>query len=260
MVLTFDIANAKSNASTHTNYLTKLLKNGPHFREAAHNYTGQSGLINSPGLFGSANWRSAEGHRSLSERGIIAAKPARSTPYFQSCEAARAALWGGAGPGGVTAAVVVDVARLRLRVRVVQPQQEPNADAVGGRGAVGQRDLLPGVGQLHHQPVRTTRSRKRGVRRCGHESAASAPGNDDPPDHALHRSGRIRRAFCIRIRGIGAFGCFQGELVDMHIAGGHHAPGRGDAYLWFLEIGIVKPNRTQHRTARSAFDAIDDLG
>jgi len=71
LVLTFDFANANSNASTHTNYLIILLKNDlkrgsnrsfsagsislayeklrfdPGFKQT-HNYTGERGLINSP--------------------------------------------------------------------------------------------------------------------------------------------------------------------------------------------------------------------
>jgi len=47
LVLTFDFAFAISNASTHTNYLIKLLKNEFY---PTHNYTGQTGSLNSPGL------------------------------------------------------------------------------------------------------------------------------------------------------------------------------------------------------------------
>lgn len=65
-----------------------------------------------------------------------------------------------------------------------------------------------------------------------------------------------RLRFC-RIRTIG---CFKGELVDMHIAGGYHAPGGCNADLRLLEVGIVKADRAQHRTAGCAFNAIDNLG
>ncbi len=89
MVLTFNVSpKANSNASTHTNYLIALLKNDPDDSAGqTHNYTGESGPLNSPRLPVCLDFRGlAEGHRSLSERGIIAGKSARSIPYFQSCE------------------------------------------------------------------------------------------------------------------------------------------------------------------------------
>ncbi len=55
--------------------------------DLTYNYTGEPGPLNSPRLPVCLDfWGLAEGHRTLSERGIIAGKPARSTPYFQSCE------------------------------------------------------------------------------------------------------------------------------------------------------------------------------
>jgi nicotinate-nucleotide adenylyltransferase len=42
----------------------------PRVARPAHNYTGQSGLINSPGLLGTSNWRFAEGHRTCSGRAL----------------------------------------------------------------------------------------------------------------------------------------------------------------------------------------------
>jgi hypothetical protein len=89
LVLTFNVSpKANSNASTHTNYLIALLKNDPDDSAGqTHNYTGESEPLNSPRLPVCLNFRGlAEGHHSLSERGIIAGKSARSTPYFQSCE------------------------------------------------------------------------------------------------------------------------------------------------------------------------------
>ncbi len=89
LVLTFNVGpKANSNASTHTNYLITLLKNDPDDSAGqTHNYTGESGPMNSLHLPVCLDFRGlAEGHRSLSERGIIAGKSARSTPYFQSCE------------------------------------------------------------------------------------------------------------------------------------------------------------------------------
>ncbi len=58
------------------------------FFDLTHNYTGESRPLNSPRLPVCLDFRGlAKGHRSLSERGIIAGKSARSTPYFQSREA-----------------------------------------------------------------------------------------------------------------------------------------------------------------------------
>ncbi len=85
LVLTFNVGpKANSNASTHTNYLITLLKNDlDDSVEQTHNYTGEYGPMNSLRLPVCLDFRGlAEGHRSLSERGIIAGKSARSTPYF----------------------------------------------------------------------------------------------------------------------------------------------------------------------------------
>jgi len=65
--------------------LGEISKLSPEFNQT-HNYTGESEPLNSPRLPVCLDFRGlAEGHRSLSERGIIAGKSARSTPYFQSC-------------------------------------------------------------------------------------------------------------------------------------------------------------------------------
>jgi hypothetical protein len=57
------------------------------FLDLTHNYTGEPGPLNSPHLPVCLEfWDLAEGHCALSERGIITAKPARSTTYFQSSE------------------------------------------------------------------------------------------------------------------------------------------------------------------------------
>jgi hypothetical protein len=50
LVLTLEFASANSSASTHTNYLTVLLKNDPRFPGQTHNYTGGAPLLASPRL------------------------------------------------------------------------------------------------------------------------------------------------------------------------------------------------------------------
>jgi len=111
LVLTFNIGpKANSNASTHTNYLISLLKNevkkgSDPFFDLTHNYTGEPGPLNSPRLPVCLDfWGLTEGHRSPSERGIIAAKPARSTTYLQSCEPFRPHRCTGLPAGQVRAA------------------------------------------------------------------------------------------------------------------------------------------------------------
>ena len=47
------------------------------------------------------------------------------------------------------------------------------------------------------------------------------------------------------------------ELVDVHIAGGHHAPGGGNTDLGLPEISILEAHRAQHGTARSLLNAIN---
>ncbi len=47
-------------------------------------------------------------------------------------------------------------------------------------------------------------------------------------------------------RTIGAVGRFSGQAVDVHIAGGQVAPGRGDTDLGFAEILVGKPGGAQH--------------
>ncbi len=96
LVLTFDVSlKANSNASTHTNYLISLLKsvskNGSDpFFDLTHNYTGEPGPLNSPRLPVCLDyWGLAEGHRALSERGIIATRLARSTKYLRCCDELR---------------------------------------------------------------------------------------------------------------------------------------------------------------------------
>ncbi len=48
-----------------------------------------------------------------------------------------------------------------------------------------------------------------------------------------------------------------GELVDVHVAGREIAPGRGDADLRLLEIGLAEAHGMQHGASRRLFDAID---
>ena len=67
------------------------------------------------------------------------------------------------------------------------------ADALGVRGAAGERDLLPGAARPS-SPIRSRRCRRSApVRRRRAEPAAPAPGDDDPPAHALHRAHGLRR-------------------------------------------------------------------
>jgi hypothetical protein len=47
------------------------------------------------------------------------------------------------------------------------------------------------------------------------------------------------------------------QLVDVHVAGRQIAPGRGDADLRLLEIGVDEADRAQHRAARRLLDAVD---
>ena len=87
MVLTLDFAFAKSSASPHTNYLIALLKNDGEdlptsFLHPTHNYTGESEPMNSPRAPAVLVWGSAEAHRVLSERGIIARSPTPSTTFY----------------------------------------------------------------------------------------------------------------------------------------------------------------------------------
>ena len=152
MVLTFDFAIAIANASTHTNYLITLLKSGskmrsdPVFRflavspktirvprkgadpffDLTHNYTGDQGLRDSPHLYKTLDFLDlAKAHRYLSERGIIAAKPARSTNKFNY-------LWSASGvasghesgdpssqvyPGKFSLADLVDMGRASVHVQ-----------------------------------------------------------------------------------------------------------------------------------------------
>ena len=51
--------------------------------------------------------------------------------------------------------------------------------------------------------------------------------------------------------GVNAFDGFARQVVNVHVAGGHHAPGTGHANLRLFEIGIFKTNGAQHRAAGS---------
>ena len=48
------------------------------------------------------------------------------------------------------------------------------------------------------------------------------------------------------------------ELVDVHVAGRDHAPGRGDADLRFLEILARESDRMKHRPAGRPLGSIGD--
>ena len=74
-----------------------------------------------------------------------------------------------------------------------------------------------------------------------------AIGNSDGVEHDGLAAGRVRAG-----RGV------IGQLIDMHIARRHHAPGGGDADLALREIGVAEPHRVQHGAAGSAVGAIDD--
>jgi hypothetical protein len=50
----------------------------------------------------------------------------------------------------------------------------------------------------------------------------------------------------------------NGELVDVHVARRHHAPGGGNADLRLLEIFGFESDGVQHGAARRAFGTIDD--
>ena len=50
------------------------------------------------------------------------------------------------------------------------------------------------------------------------------------------------------------------QLIDVHVAGRHHAPGRGHPNLGFGKILIAESDGVQHRAARRSLHAIDDLG
>ena len=49
-----------------------------------------------------------------------------------------------------------------------------------------------------------------------------------------------------------------GEAVDVHVAGRHHAPRRGDADLRLAEILVLESDGPQHRAARRVLDAVHD--
>ena len=55
----------------------------------------------------------------------------------------------------------------------------------------------------------------------------------------------VLKIIALAAGGIGALRRRVGQLVDVHVAGREHAPGRGDADLRLLEVAVVKP------TARS---------
>ena len=59
-------------------------------------------------------------------------------------------------------------------------------------------------------------------------------------------------AGCIR-----SFDGFLGQLVDVHVAGSHHAPGGSHTDQRFFEILVGKSNRVKHRTARGAVGAVE---
>jgi hypothetical protein len=60
--------------------------------------------------------------------------------------------------------------------------------------------------------------------------------------------------------GIGARARLPGELVDVHVAGGKHAPGGGDAHDGLLEIGVLETDGAEHRAVGGAVGAVVDDG
>ena len=48
------------------------------------------------------------------------------------------------------------------------------------------------------------------------------------------------------------------ELVDVHVAGREHAPGRRDADLRLREVGVLESDGAQHRAAGACVEAVDD--
>ncbi len=48
------------------------------------------------------------------------------------------------------------------------------------------------------------------------------------------------------------------QLIDVHIAGRHHAPGRSDADLGFFEVTIFETDCPQHGTAWCLLHAINN--
>ena len=51
---------------------------------------------------------------------------------------------------------------------------------------------------------------------------------------------------------------FAGELVDVHIAGRDHAPGRSDANLGFRKITLLVSDGVEHGTARRPVETIEN--
>ena len=82
-------------------FLPDQIKNVPDFQQT-HNYTGESGPINSPQAPACLFVGFSGAHRGLRERGIIAAKPGPSTSFFMFFDGGRNPL--PAGPPGGRAA------------------------------------------------------------------------------------------------------------------------------------------------------------
>ena len=57
-----------------------------------------------------------------------------------------------------------------------------------------------------------------------------------------------------------AHGGGVGQLVDVHVAGGHHAPGGRNTNLWFAEVFRLKASGIEHCPAWGLLDAVDDNG
>jgi len=84
MVLTFDFAYCKLQRE-HPHKLSDYIfkERSLTFARQTHKYTGERGLIDSPGMPAGLDFRGlAKGHRSLSEQRIIATKAGPSTPKF----------------------------------------------------------------------------------------------------------------------------------------------------------------------------------
>ena len=53
--------------------------------------------------------------------------------------------------------------------------------------------------------------------------------------------------------------CF-GQLVDVHVAGSHHAPGRRNTNLWFAEVFRLKASGVEHCPTWGLLNTVDDNG
>src|SRR5262245_35991053 len=81
--------------------------------------------------------------------------------------------------GRLAPALALDALHLLYRLRPRAAPPEPDAHALGRRGAARERGLLPDPGVLRHRPLRAAPGRSGAIRRHGAEPAAPAPRDDD---------------------------------------------------------------------------------